>query len=197
MGCDIHICTEQKLHTGLWTNVDSWVINPYFDPMEDDSGESPMSRRDIYRGRNYELFGTLCGVRNDELPRISDPRGIPKDAHPMTMGDFANWGDDGHSASWVTLKELKDFDEAGDGTVERTGMISPEQIAELGQDIKPDHWCGGTNQPGYEEHTWTDDSRPLQDLLDQIQKWQDLNMWAHEAATMNPNDFRLVFWFDN
>ena len=69
--------------------------------------------KNVYDGRNYELFGILAGVRGQAEP-IVEPRGYPKgflvddeNMTPIDEGGFLDsyWmGEFGHS--WLTLAEL-------------------------------------------------------------------------------------------
>lgn len=86
MGCDIHSFIE-VFEAGEW--------NYYGENFTD--------------GRSYGIFGFLADVRNySEVPVLSPRKGFPKDICPFTEQQFA----DGeiHSKSYLTLKELLDFD---------------------------------------------------------------------------------------
>lgn len=58
--------------------------------------------------RCYEFFGCLAGVREADVKAISEPRGLPIWFHD----EFYKWWKDvidgEHSASWVTLAEVKE-----------------------------------------------------------------------------------------
>lgn len=94
MGCDIHGMYERK---GRW----SWV----------NAGDPDI-------GRNYTTFAILADVRNEGgIPPISQPRlsfdeiadwdfDVSDEFRALTK----HWSSDGHSHSYVTLKELKAYD---------------------------------------------------------------------------------------
>ena len=65
-----------------------------------------------YDQRDYALFAILADVRNglDEFTPIAEPRGVPDDASPEYRAEVAVWSGDGHSHSWLTLKELQAYD---------------------------------------------------------------------------------------
>jgi hypothetical protein len=130
MGADIHVYTEvlRKSYTDehkkpVWVNADKWTINPYWYLNPEDRktinedgfevGDEDYMRIEyedrIYRGRNYALFGILAGVRW-ESPEQFEVKGFPKDASPEVTKEYEAWGPDGHTHSWLTLKELKEFD---------------------------------------------------------------------------------------
>lgn len=111
MGCDIHMCVEVKRNINSverWISADHFSLNPYFDPHN--PFESQYELVGLFTVRNYEAFGCLAGVRSyDDSPRIDNPRGVPVDAAVTTLGDIARWDDDGHSHSYVTLREVVEF----------------------------------------------------------------------------------------
>jgi hypothetical protein len=88
MGCDIHVYCEKKNKDGIYEYIDENFINY----------------------RNYGIFGFLAGVRNySAINPISTPRYIPKDASNEVLKAYKNWDCDAHSASWLSVKELLDF----------------------------------------------------------------------------------------
>ncbi len=78
MGCDIHGAVEIKVD-GVWH---LWA------PLEDTC-------------RDYERFGALAGVRSEGPP----PRGLPGDMSVVTKLIVDDWGVDGHSHSWLPIRE--------------------------------------------------------------------------------------------
>lgn len=107
MGCDIHMCVEVKYsNDDFWTNADYMRINPY----KEYPDEPYLIQVPLFSDRDYFLFATLADVRNyDSTPYISKPRGIPEDVTDNTYCKIKEWGEDGHSHSYFTLKELIDF----------------------------------------------------------------------------------------
>ena len=115
MGCDIHFYVEKKQADG------SWKIHGSFNREEDDDGDW-ISQTDecLYSDRSYDLFAILADVRNgrgfagiktgEGFNPISDPRGIPNDASHEYCEIVEQWGCDGHSHSYHTLRQLLDFD---------------------------------------------------------------------------------------
>lgn len=96
MGCDIHIFLERK------NNKNRWVDSMIYENSVYGEGFEPLS----YYGRDYTLFATLAGVRGDNP--IESPKGIPEDCSPEYRKLCEVWGDDGHSHSYFTLRELLD-----------------------------------------------------------------------------------------
>lgn len=109
MGCDIHTRVEYLDRNGKWLSGDLFRINPYYDP-RDPYSYDPYEVVEVCDTRNYFLFATLADVRNyHHIPYIDEPRGLPKDACIRTWMAFERWGEDAHSESYFTLKELIDW----------------------------------------------------------------------------------------
>ena len=133
MGCDIHLCVEVKYgNDDFWTNADYRKINPY----REYENEPYLIKVPFCEDRNYTLFATLANVRNyGNTPYISEPRGLPDDVTDNTYIESERWGEDGHSHSYFTLKELIDFANTNP-PVKHSGMISAEQAKELDEQLK-------------------------------------------------------------
>ena len=90
MGCDIHTYAEKKSKDGKWELIPTV---------------------ELFSERNYFLFELLAGVRSYVgLKPIASPRGIPKDVSESTRESCNEWGEDGHTPSWLSLEELLEFD---------------------------------------------------------------------------------------
>jgi len=90
MGCDIHCYAERRGEADGWEPV----LGP--EPFDD---------------RCYAWFAFLAGVRNySAIKPISMPRGLPDSVSLEVKREFLRWGDDAHSASWLSLSELLEFD---------------------------------------------------------------------------------------
>ena len=111
MGCDIHMFTEKLSgEHNKWSNCDNWRYNEWYNE-ENPDGESKMEISPIHYGRNYTLFTVLAGVRDygNGTKCIFEPRGLPENASDIVKQESEKWGSDGHSHSYLTLKEIKDF----------------------------------------------------------------------------------------
>lgn len=128
MGCDIHDYCEVLTDIG-W----KYVGEVFDDPYQDGKTRHP------YDSRNYCLFGLLAGVRDSDIPPISEPRGIPPDTS-IPQRDF--WDGEGHSYSHLTLKEILDYP-LYDELVKREGTVSEAQYVEFKKNGKPSAYCGG------------------------------------------------------
>ena len=126
MGCDIHVYTE-ALYDGKWICRDYFQLNRYHEKYPNQTKYEVVP---IYTNRDYELFATLANVRNyDDVPYISTPRGLPDDISDTIKEEAERWGRNGHSHSYLTAKELFDWDETHKG-ITVGGLVSPK-IAKL------------------------------------------------------------------
>jgi len=138
MGADIHIAVEVRID-GKWT----WIGKQLPDCIEKDKF-LPVPRK-----RNYYLFSILADVRNYHgFQPISKPRGLPIDMDPdllrASVEDDNVWLGD-HSFSYITAKELSDYD--WDQIVTLTGVVSVEEYKVFKEKGEPDGWCGGVGGP--------------------------------------------------
>lgn len=214
MGCDIHLFGERRVD-GKWESVDEWVT-------EDFAGYIYTSvKRDarLYDGRNYDLFAILANVRNGYgfagvltgtgfIP-ISEPRGLPTDVSPEVKANSMDWGGDGHSHSWLTLRELLDYD--WNQTTMKVGVVDVERY--IGNREGPyDNYCGWISGPSVnvmpvdKAQLMSDDE--LRDAASHVQVlWPQTYRERAEhfltttipklEALGSPDDVRIVFWFDN
>lgn len=191
MGCDIHVCLEVKqtvFGKEKWVNVDSFTWDEY---------DQKLEHNDFYRGRDYDLFSALAGVRKRGNNPCMKEKGMPDDAHSLTVAQYEHWAGDGHSHSWLTLKELMDFQAAHSGIVKRSGMISAAQNEELKSGKTPDSWCQATNISGYVWAEWEDKSCPVDYFIEQMRAYLKSRFYEYELESLGQEKIRVVFWFDN
>jgi hypothetical protein len=111
---------KESRKNGKWINKDLWTGNVEYTLYPEDyvgleetaSENYTLSMKNsIYTGgRNYALFGILANVRWTPPVTIHEPKGIPTNCSYQTMGEIMRYGSDGHSHSWLTLRELEEFD---------------------------------------------------------------------------------------
>lgn len=135
MGTDIHLTVEVR-------RDDKWVALPSPKPPEgvarekwNDGSLSPFWGPGFYddgteewnwhHDRNYFLFAILANVRNygHGVKPISEPRGIPEDAHFYRSQD--RYGD--HSLSWLSVMEILSY--RWDQRFEVSGIIPMKKMA--------------------------------------------------------------------
>lgn len=201
MGCDIHMfCEQYKTINGKkrWINKDYWIKNPYFGT---DDYEKEYSCVELHGGLDYSMFTALCGVRDyiEKSPMISPPKGLPDDCCDEIKLASAYWGSDGHSHSYVTLREVKGFLDKNEPVI-YSGLISPEDAKALDEEGRhPTIWCQRTSDKTWVYREWKDDRRnPLQSLYESmvdrfLDRWEKIEELEPERL----DNFRMVFWFDN
>jgi len=196
MGCDIHLYTEKiKSVNGVdkWVNCDHWKLNPYFG---DDEYEPELELISLYSGRNYNLFGVLAGVRGGY--EICPPRGLPDDVSDIVKKNSDRWDSDGHSHSYFTLAELKEYYKNNSHT-SHNGFINKRQIKELDEDgVTPYSWSEWSG-PNLQYREWKEDSS-LKPLVESLDKRMRDEFWVQEEVedtSKEDSKIRVVFWFDN
>lgn len=156
MGTDIHFYVE-VFNGAAWVTADKWE--------EDKDEDSPVKyvdyRKRFYHNRSYDLFAILADVRNghgfagvktsDGFTPISPPRGLPEDVCKEIAELSEQYGIDGHSHSWLTVKELMAFDWTQ--TVKKCGLVNGEMYYKWnqynsGKGEPPEEYYGGVGGPG-------------------------------------------------
>ena len=175
MGCDIHSFAEiRNKQTGKWEKVENYFSLDDFDKKyyKKDKGDNP------FGWRNYSMFAFLADVRNyDHCKPLSEPRGLPDDVSNEIKDECDRWGCDAHSMSFLIVKELLDFDYEQKFWKRRvTKKVSPilfngAALAEEGE---------GT----------------ILTYRENLGEWffKHLNELKELGE---PDDVRIVFWFDN
>lgn len=99
MSCDIYAFAEARSNN-KWEKVENKIFSTY----QGEKTDEPFSVR------SYSLFGFLADVRNYSCcPVIAEPKGLPDDSEYLNSIGGENWVSDGGSASYLTLKELLEF----------------------------------------------------------------------------------------
>ncbi len=98
MGCDIHLVIETKAPDGEW--VGTWNSGgPWVDKYDPHTRAHPFI---VLGERDYAFFGAVAGVRIDG-PK---PLGMPEDASPLARTCALAWDGDGHSHSYMPMREF-------------------------------------------------------------------------------------------
>jgi hypothetical protein len=243
VGCDIHLYVEKRVN-GTWEPADDW--KPYLEAhahwcsgFSDEERTEYADRLDIewddafYSDRNYDLFAILANVRNgygfagvvtgEGFVPIAMPRGLPADATAPVKKRSDEWGEDGHSHSWLTLAELLAYD--WDQTTINYGVMPLEIYKNYQATGKLTTYSGGVwgenvltiSQDDGDallaaergEAVLTEDQATLiagKDIYVQA-RWREsyrdaaasfLNETLPKLQALGePADVRIVFWFDN
>lgn len=198
MGCDIHSLVEIEGPGARWRPVvwpDKWRGHYDDEPQE---GYRFFDADD----RNYDAFAILADVRNghgfagvdtgDGFVPISTPRGYPADISPVAQRWLEESGD--HSTSYVTLRELLDYDWAQ--VAVKRGVVSAAEYERWagwrrGDGEGPESWRGSVS--GTEVRNITEEK-----MIDEIKRaTKDLKRWTPEydqAITKLGSLYTQVSW---
>ena len=106
MGCDIHAHAERKVGT-------TWVPfkYPWTSPMDGSVKEYDYSN--FFWQRSYFMFA-LLGYEGrhwltEDISKLTVPNrnSIPEDASEAIRASYEEWGYEGHSPNWATLRDLQ------------------------------------------------------------------------------------------
>lgn len=173
MGCDIHSFAEVK-HGDRWEKVgDVFALDKFGQKWHGKPRtDSP------FDWRSYGMFGFLADVRNySHVPTIAAPKySLPPNVSEVVKeayGEDCDW----HTATWLTLRQLMEFDYDQifwDRRVTKKtshNVWDGAALAEEGEGVK----------------------LPMREFLGE--------RFFAEIETLktlgNPDDVRIVFWFDN
>lgn len=160
MGTDIHMACEVR-RNGKWELVTDKVFkNRWYNPDSESSWAKDEYTDVPYDCRCYNLFAILADVRNgygfagcrtgDSFNPISLPKGYPEDMCDELKSDIDDYAYDEragflsneHSASWLTLKELLDYD--WNQMHRDYGYVSEDTYRDfIMKGLQPNSWSGG------------------------------------------------------
>lgn len=198
MGCDIHSMAELK-KDGKWMPIlsDGRTVSwgSFF--------ERNSQFLEPFGNRDYSVFAFLADVRNYDhcTPIIPETRGLPKDSewlnsphkyaydvNPMSgeaipvadqetnmqyVGDYGDY----HSHSWITLKELLDHD------YDKTFWNR-----RITRQLSPNCWSGSEIANEGEGKIISYRENLGEEFFKDIELLKTYG---------NPEDVRVIFWFDN
>lgn len=214
MGTDIHLTVEAKIHNKDWRPLKRTLTVPN-DLLEQSATTYDLGWGD---GRNYNAFAMLANVRNgvgfagtdmgDGFEPISIPRGFPEDSRNYTERDRS---DNGHSSSWLSLRELLDLEGSGywDKTTTHRGVFTRQELEQAkidgivksidGQHVEltraPQSWAGSISGPDPKDIfkiSWISTYRDSAGwLLDTIQAMREVaSAWHINRMLVEPSDDR-------
>lgn len=103
MGADIHIHVEIRKN-GKWNKFTGKHFSSGYSYKEEKSSAP-------FDWRSYRMFGFLASVRDDDIRPIKEPTyKLPSDVSKGVFIEWKRWEGDGHSISFITLRELIEFD---------------------------------------------------------------------------------------
>lgn len=180
MGCDIHLYLEKKVDNKEWAYIEEGDV-----------------------GRDYDLFGFLAGVRGYKEEQHFERKGLPDDMSAEVQKECNDYGSDGHSHSWLTLKELHTVDWNSDTfMIKKSGIMNNDQWEKFQDTVKagkPDfsltypYWGAGGDEKTSSYHEW---EVPIRE---EFKTFYDKVVQRLPACCIycRPDELRIVFWFDN
>lgn len=102
MGCDIHAYYERKIND-KW---ESMHPNDWQSVTDSEDGMKDLPWELTLLNRDYWLFSMLARVQG-EFEYSFFPKGMPDDVCTAIKTVYDSWAEDGHSHSFLTIKELK------------------------------------------------------------------------------------------
>ena len=174
MGCDIHSYCEVR-EDGKWKP--SGAVFPL-----DKFGQEWEKRSHTehpFDWRSYGMFGFLADVRNySHVPCIQEPvYEMPEDASEFVKEEFGD-GDDYHSLNVLIVRQLIEFN--------YNQTFWDRRVT---KQVSPNCWNGAAlADVGEGEHL------TIREFLGE-RFFADLEIMKSLAA--NPDDARIIFWFDN
>jgi hypothetical protein len=155
--------------------------------------------RPIYDGRDYALFAILADVRNDgKRKSITDyPKGLPGDCSEAVKRLALEWGDDGHSHSYLNLRELKEYYKSTPHVV-KSGMVSEEWAKIIDDGGVPNAYCKYTTNKKWKHKEWSIQN-PIREIIENMEtrKKEVFSIYDNLEHPEYDEDIRVVFWFDN
>lgn len=223
MGCDIHMCVEQK-------NGDKWVS---CDKTKRHKDGRLSIQNPIYHDRHYTTFAALAGVRGRlESDQKYPLRGFPEDASPETKEMYEQYGSDAHSASYLSVRALNDVC-WGTAYIIRVYDLTEQQIDIYKFAIEKHRKKNGVFKQGayvlkepyivpwylysllkttwcsFMENMYEDFPHktgnikqvplavPLELICHGFYHAVINNIWRYAGGNKSENGVRIVFWFDN
>lgn len=200
MGLDVQMYVEVR-RGDVWRLGDPLVKNPYFDPVRPQD-EPQFKPREVYEGRNYELFAILANIGNpvradEPFECVSYPRGLPPDVsaevqvwHDQLEG--ATWAE-----SWLLLGEILRFDWHGKEILRRA-MVD-DRAAHLfppGRRGFPyENWPAEVNCGIWESGSGTE-VRWKETYAEAVGDNLFNNLLPKLQSYGAPEGVRIVFWFN-
>lgn len=176
MGCDIHVHVEIK-HNKKWQKF----TGKHFSSGYSYTGEKSSAP---FEWRSYQMFGFLANVRNDNIRPIKEPTyELPSNVSNGVLREWKHWESDGHSISFITLRELIEFDF-------NQNLRTPEQdFSTHSKNVLFEKISSISEDDDWELKTYYDIvGGPDGTFCKNIEELSELG---------DLDDVRVVFWFDN
>lgn len=160
------------------------------------------------------MFAILADVRNGYgfagvntgrgfIP-IDEPRGLPNDVTEEVKKMSDDYGSDGHSHSYFTVREIKEYN--WDQVTSHCGVVNNKEYAIFKEKGKPESWSGSiwgpdVNMVSNEEMDGSNNKYTSVEWTETYRESAGKRFFdaIHFLSSMaeNDDDVRIVFWFDN
>jgi len=173
---------------------------------------------DEFDNRNYAWFAVLCGVRGDYDQDFGEAKGLPNNVSSEVKVVSDRDGVDAHSHHWITLRDLLDFE--WNATIRRVGYFDsvtfryqlreilsnkisyfPDQMGpnyfEISKDLMIKYLAG--HRDFFDQRYGRYCVKVKQDVTYKQEVGEDyINKLLKRLSSFGePEDVRIVFWFDN
>jgi len=198
MGCDIHVYVEARIGSAqnpTWQNIDYWKVTQGFggDGLEVVIHEKQIRFQVCFVTsgyRDYELFTILAGVRETGgITPIAFPKGFPSDASAIVKIMESNLGEDAHSHSFLTLRELNESIYSRETPIR--AWINEEDKKDIVDGKGKFIYYKDYQDDDYVYAEWSDE--PNQNFLSVL---ENLERMKNMRRIIDDSDIRIVFWFD-
>jgi hypothetical protein len=199
------------------TFEDGYVMNA---PKTDEPYQSRNYRLFAILGDVRNGYGFAGIITHKPIKPFFAKRGIPTDASQEYIEEITGWDADAHSASYATLAELKaaPWDSIG---LEQIGFLDTREYERIREtDLFPEQWCGSVDGPFVQKITPAVYEREYRNVIedkaandDEMMSiyiyWRWFEPLTHAISEFlegtipaleklgNPDDVRIVFFFDN
>lgn len=205
MGTDIHLYVEykKKKYNGeeskTWVSGDYLMYNPYYEADQEEDWEEEIVVKNLYGSRNYYLFDVLAGGRSgNDADAIFPARGIPEDSCGLIKKQKERWDGDGHTYSWLTLKEMKDH-QKNSTIIKHQGWVSNDQKTLLDTTGESPIYYDDWETPNKVWAEWSEPDTTLNGIIKLLEEraYEIFNNGWGDYSEENDDKIRIVFWFDN
>lgn len=223
MGTDIHCFTEKYQKNGSWKPIGGFLTDAahYYSDIKHFQKRCYTNALSPFCMRNYIEFAILANVRNgrgfagcdtgDPVKPISLPKGLPESVSPGIRRIAESWGCDGHSHSWLTVREILEYKRP---RIVMRGYVSAHKYVDFLKTGNPYPCSSGIMGANVEvvppdKILQLKEEQPDVDFFTQIQwteKSEDSAEWLFKQGLQQLkdrcesaffDDVRIVFWFDN
>jgi hypothetical protein len=192
----------------MGTDIDGWIECRTL-VVDNETWDAVMDFRFIYRGRDYDSFGCLFGVRNTANFRpIAPDRGLPHDVSEQVKKEATFAGLYAHT--WITWSEIRniDWEEYPEPVVHRILVYKRTESGELVYIGINEYSPSFEKYVGYSRGNWQEGEEwEFDDTVFRVERlkrkairigWEATFKVLEVLANLYGDDnVRLVVWFED